>query len=742
MPVDCLRGLRSFRPLRLPTILVSLLLIVQPVARAADLSGDYSWSPMKIGGGGWVVGLSINPAAKDILYARTDVSGAYRWNPATGSWKQVVTAASLPPEYVSYAKYCGVDSIVGAPSDANIAYMMLPGQPYMASPGQVFRSTNRGETWTATGFKSTGIKADANGAGRQEGERLAVDPVNSDVVYYGSSTDGLWLTENAGATWTKVATIPAGKPPHGANTIVFDRTGGTLKTASGTKRTRVAYVSVEEGGIFRTGDAGATWRKISDPGAGDKGKPRDAIMGPDGTYYVVYDNEKGATGAVWKYTAANGWIDITPPGPEGGSKSYWAITVDPFDPLHVVAMINGGKTFVSTDQGAHWSYHLFTLKSPEIGWLGTQANYFLSTGQIAFDPYEKGKLWYAEGFGVWWTRDLNSIQIPWQAASKGIEEVCGNDVIAPPGGKPVGAMWDVGVFRFNNVDTYTAVRSQPGFMSAWSLDYCPSDPRFLVAVFRSHLDFVPHAKSSGFSTDGGLTWTRFPAVEKGTQPPDLDYGVIAVSANNPDHIVWCPSAGKLPYYTADRGESWKQSDFGGPQQTGHKSFSTSHKPLCADRVESDTFYLYTPQAGLFRSTDGGVTFARLGDPAPNCWNAILKSTPGQARDLWFAAGPAAGLYHSTDGGATWTQTKGIEGAANIGFGKAKTGNSPTLYVAGKVAGTSGIFRSTDQGATWDKIVDYPLGIFDSIDALDGDKDIFGQVYVCFASAGFAYGKPK
>lgn len=85
---------------------------------------------------------------------------------------------------------------------------------------------------------------------------------------------------------------------------------------------------------------------------------------------------------------------------------------------------------------------------------------------------------------------------------------------------------------------------------------------------------------------------------------------------------------------------------------------------------------------------------------------------------------------------------GIEVAFNVGFGKAKAGGYPTLFVAGSVAGSTGIFRSTDQGATWDKIVDYPLGIFDGIDALDGDKDIFGQVYVCFVSSGFAYGKPK
>lgn len=712
-----------------------LLLLAQ--ASAADLSSSYEWKPMKIGGGGWLVGMSINPAEKDLLYARADVSGGYRWIPATSSWKQIVTASSMPPEYVGYGKYSGVDSIVGAPSDANVAYMSLGAEPYKASPGQVFRSTNRGETWTATQFHKTGVKTEANGEGRQDGERLAVDPANSNVVYYASITDGLWFTENGGEAWTKVAAIPAGKAPHGVSTVVFDPAS---KSAG---RTQVIYVSVEEGGVFQTQDAGAKWTKISDGAAGDAGKPRDATVGPDSTYCIVYDGEKGAAGAVWKY-AAGKWTDITPPGKDGGKdKSYWAITADPFDPQHIIAMIHGGRAFISSDQGGTWSFHAFALKSPNIAWLESQTNWFLSTGQLAFDPHDKGKVWYAEGFGVWWTRDLGPEQIPWHAASEGIEEVCGNDVISPPGGKPVGAMWDAGAFYFSDVDKYNATRSQPTFMSTWALDWCPKDPKFLVGVFRSHLDFVPNAKSSGFSTDGGLTWARFPAVADGTLPKELDYGVIAVAADNPDHIVWCPTFGKLPYFTANRGATWTPCNFGGKHETGHHAPYTSLKPLCADRVEPDTFYFYTPQEGLFRSTDGGATFAKAGNPMANRWNAILKSTPGRAKDLWFASGPGTGLCHSTDGGSTWTQSPGIENAVNIGTGKAAPGSDyPTLYVVGSVKGSSGIYRSTDQGATWDKIVDYPLGIFDTIDALDGDKDLFGQIYLSFTSTGFAYGQAK
>lgn len=701
---------------------------------------------MKIGGGGWVVGMSASPAEKGLMYCRTDVSGAYRWNAAANSWKQVVTQDSIPAEYVGYGKYLGVDSIVGAPNDAKVAYMVMGGEPYALTPGQLFRSTNQGDTWTATKFKeATGVKVEANGEGRQEGERLAVDPVNSSVLYFASIQDGLWHSTDAGQTWAKVATIPQGKMPHGVNTIVFDAKGGTVKANNGQELTKTLYTTVEEAGVFQSTNGGATWAKISDTAAGGPSRARDATVGPDSTYYVVYDGEKAPTGGIWKRTTAGQWTDITPPGKDGGKdKSYWAISIDPFDAQHVVAMIHGGKTFVSHDQGATWSFHYFKLKSTEIDWLGKQENYFLSTGQLVFDPQQRGRIWYAEGFGVWWTENLEPQEIEWTSASVGIEEVCGNDVIAPPGGMPVAAMWDVGAFYFGDVSTYSAQRSQPGFMSTWSLDWCAKDPKFLVGVFRSHLDFVPNAKSSGYSTDGGKTWTRFPAVENKSLPPELDYGVITVSANSPDNIVWCPSGNKLPYYTSDRGATWKPCAFPpGKHETAMHAPYTSMKPLCADRVAPDTFYFYTPQEGLFRSTDGGASFTLAGNPAPNRWNAYLKSTPGHANDLWFASGPGTGLYHSADGGTTWTESPGLISVMNVGLGKAKVdGGYPTLYAVATLANKHGLYRSTDKGQTWDYLTDYPLGIYDAIDALDADKDVFGQVYVGFTSAGFAWGRLK
>ena len=113
-------------------------------SQAADLSVSYTWKPLKIGAGGWVVGMDIHPSETGLMYVRTDVAGAHRWNPDEWEWRQVVTDRSMPAGYVAYGAYGGVDSLVGAPDDPDVAYM--------AYRSEVFRSENRGESWTATGF--------------------------------------------------------------------------------------------------------------------------------------------------------------------------------------------------------------------------------------------------------------------------------------------------------------------------------------------------------------------------------------------------------------------------------------------------------------------------------------------------------------------------------------------------------------------------------------------------------------
>lgn len=714
-----------------------LLISALTLCGLKQISGEvllesYDWKPLKIGGGGWVVGLDVHPNVTDLKYIRTDVSGAYRWEPLNKSWVQLVTAQSMPPEYVAYSTYRGVDSIVGSQSNPEIAYM--------AYKGEIFRSSDRGQNWVATSFSKHAVNMEPNGEGRQEGERLAVDPANSRIVYYGSIENGLWCTVDSGETWERIEEIPMGTHKHGVNTIIFDPASEVIERSETVFATSNIYVSTDGAGFFYSDDAGQTWTDIADNGPRSTASIRDTSIGPDRSVYLVSDRANGGTGTVWAYQPSGRWTNITP----HGSLDYWAIAVNPNDPAHLIVMCQGGRAFVSKDKGKNWSSHGFTLASKDVQWLGQQQNYWLSIGECRFDT--DGKLWLAEGFGVWWTDDLETDQIHWQEASSGIEETCGNDVIAPPGGAPVAAVWDVGVFRFPSPSTYTAERGIPYFMSAWALDWCPKYPSFLVGVFRNHAGFPPHINESGYSTDGGRSWTIFPSLREGAHPKELEYGTIAVSANNPDHIVWVPANDHLPYYSTDRGVSWRQISFNGKQTTGFRNSWSPIKPLCADRVLADTFYYYRTEDGVYRSTDSAATFTHVGSPVTDRYNSTLKAAPKNAGHLWFAEGSQAtavgGLWRSTDGGKSWIELPEIEQAFNFGFGKSLTPQSyPTLFVAGVSKGKTGIWRSTDEGMTWSQIGEYPLGIFDWIDAMDGDKEVFGKIYLAFSSTGLAVGEP-
>ena len=125
--------------------------------------------------------------------------------------------------------------------------------------------------------------------------------------------------------------------------------------------------------------------------------------------------------------------------------------------------------------------------------------------------------------------------------------------------------------------------------------------------------------------------------------------------------------------------------------------------------------------GVYRSTDNGVSFARISGNVtsglPNAGVSKLIADPVNVNRFYagvpanFGGGAAAGVYRSVDGGVTWT-------AVNTGLTDLATSLRILLSVHNDVSnnvvyadvintsGTlSGVFRSTNQGGTWT-----PLGV--------------------------------
>src|SRR5262249_22888807 len=150
--------------------------------------------------------------------------------------------------------------------------------------GYVFKSVNKGATWTLTSFAR--VFTDPYDSYRFYGPRMAIDPNNANIVYVGTPKNGLMVTSDGGATWQSVSAVPvSGADGNGAypgvSGIVFDR---TLGVCGG--RTKAIIVSSYGYGFYRSTDGGATWSSIG----GSTSAIDSACVSSTGVYYAVGAN--------------------------------------------------------------------------------------------------------------------------------------------------------------------------------------------------------------------------------------------------------------------------------------------------------------------------------------------------------------------------------------------------------------------------------------------------------------------
>ncbi len=172
------------------------------VITAAAPADSYTWKNAEIVGGGFVPSVVFNRGAKDVVYARTDIGGAYRWEPSTSRWTPLL-------DWVGWDNWgwTGVLSMAADPVDTQKVYAVVGNYTNSWDPknGAVLRSSDRGKTWQSTTLP---FKVGGNMPGRGMGERLVVDPRKNSVLYLGTSGgNGLWRSTDSGVTWVKVSSF-------------------------------------------------------------------------------------------------------------------------------------------------------------------------------------------------------------------------------------------------------------------------------------------------------------------------------------------------------------------------------------------------------------------------------------------------------------------------------------------------------------------------------------------------------
>ncbi len=166
-------------------------LLAVPTVWAADAAPAYDWRSLTYGAGGFIPGFVFHPREKGLLYARTDIGGAYRFDAAGQRWLPLLDHLAKAD-----ADLMGVLSLAVDPSDANRVYAacgLYTGE--WARKAALLSSTDRGASWQ---IHELGLKLAGNGPGRGTGERLQVDPARPERLLLGTTQDGLLQSTNRG----------------------------------------------------------------------------------------------------------------------------------------------------------------------------------------------------------------------------------------------------------------------------------------------------------------------------------------------------------------------------------------------------------------------------------------------------------------------------------------------------------------------------------------------------------------
>jgi hypothetical protein len=727
-------------------LLLLLVACSTGAVRAGNASIAYKWKSVAIGGGGFVTGIVFHPKERGLAYVRTDIGGAYRWDDKAQRWVALTDWIGAEDENL-----IGIDSLAIDPNDPERVYLAAGTYTNARSGnGAILRSSDRGRTFQRTDLP---FKLGGNEQGRGNGERLAVDPNDGRVLFFGSRGAGLWRSGDRGASWSNVESCPAiaTSPSAGVQTswrglqhvgivfVVFDPASG--KPGAPTSKL-YAGVSTRETSLYESSDGGATWTAVPKQPQGLR--PNHMTRASDGVFYLSYGDEPGPNemnnGAVWKYTPASGeWQDITPApqsiDTEGDGFGWGAVTVDPRDPQVLLATTfkrygPHDEIFRSTDGGRNWKQLLAQSRFDHSTAVWTRDHTPHWMADIRIDPFDADHAMFVTGYGLWASRNLTAFdrgdKVDWWFKNTGLEETVPLALLTPPGAPLLSGLGDIDGFRHDDLDTPTLQYAGPRLTNTESMAYAGQAPQIVVRGGTVR-DREHNEVRAAYSLDSGKTWVSF-----ASEPPEGEgAGHITIAANG-KRVIWTPEKAANAWISDDFGKRWQQVK-GLPARA----------VVEADKVDEDLYYAFDGATGkLYVSGNGGVEFkeaaAGVGEVGDR-FDPQLRPDP-QRNAVVYITASSRGLLRWSAG--KLERMPGVEYADALGLGKAKDGSdTPTLFVSGKVDGKSGLFRSDDGGRNWQRIDD-DAHRYGRIRIIAGDPRVQGRVYLGTHGRGIVYGDPR
>ena len=539
---------------------------------------------------------------------------------------------------------------------------------------------------------------------------LAYDPANPDHIILGTSTGVLFVSNDAGHSWTRFAHLGP-NDDYVLDHVVFDPQNPKKLYVSAW-----SFQNQQAGDVFRSHDGGKNWEPV--PGMHGKSVRALAISASDskvlvaGTLEGVYRTKDGG----------NSWDRISPAN-HADIKNVESIAVDPSSPDVVYAGTwhlawktpDGGATWQHINKGMIDDSDVFSIivdkANPSIVFASACSGIYKSessgelfkkiqgipfsarrTRVLKQDPTNASIVYAGTTEGLWKSSDLGKT---WKHVTN--SDVVVNDVLVDPRNSQHVLLATDRMGILSSADgTQTFSASNQGFSHRYiaAIEADHSDPKTI------YVGLINDQELGGvfMSRDGGAHWQQrstglgardvftLKQAGNGTLVAGTNRGMFLLEKNG---ATWRPSNTVVSETSATKVIKVK----GKTKRVASHSTKRSELNARVNDVEiASNRWLAATSAGLYTSSDQGKIWT--GGPVMGKQDFVAVRAD---REMIVAATRSTVLV-STDGGTEWKQAPLTSFVSSV-YGLAITPDA-NIFVASR----EGIFHSADAGKTWEHVV--------------------------------------
>jgi photosystem II stability/assembly factor-like uncharacterized protein len=518
---------------------------------------------------------------------------------------------------------------------------------------------------------------------------VAVDPLNSNIVYAAAAGGGLWKTTDGGGTWTP---LTDNLPRLSSGCVAVDPVNDQI-VYYGQGELHYSIDSYPGSGVYQSTDGGQNWQQVPLPGGiYYTGKiaiapSNDSVIYVCGYYDIYKSTDLGKT-----------WTELNLVPDKYGAVQD--IAVDPHDPNTLYA---------------------------------AKGSYYSSSSDTSFGVFKStdgGSSWFKQSTGLPPSGQIERIQI---AISQTNNQIIYASIYGPNPLK-------------SGQDTTRAYKSSDGGQSwrslnvnnldygggqGWYNNFVAVDPTDSNIVYLGGVDLWK-------STDGGSSWLNYThAYTTGTVHPDQhsisfqagngnvfylgNDGGVWKTLNGGAQFLSCNSNLQITqFYAVGIDPSNSSLTYGGTQDNGTERnlssriswdeiYSGDGGYVTIDPRNSNVIYGEYVNGALAKSTDGGDSFNTIikGITEKGYWTQPYVMDPNNTNILYTATDK---VYWTTSGGNTWSiRSNGyLKGKGRLVTTMSLSPVEPNVIYAGISgyrggSGSNFLYVSTDSGKTWSDI---------------------------------------